>query len=505
MIITEKQIVDLRKQTAFWLKRWYNDPVAYSIEHLKIIPTYQQAEILRALQKYKFVAVRSGHGIGKSKIAAIAINWYLDTHTEPGELTRVPITGAGGSQLESTLWAEVNAVNTRKWATIAKQYTISSERMYLNENPKGCFAVLRTPRIDNPDALQGFHKCFFVIDEGSGVPDEVFEVARGAMGDEGSYGLMMGNPTRLEGYFYNVFHNARSVWHTLHFSSLSSLAEQEYSYQYVNPMGEIVTINHRGRQTTKWINDMREEFGENSNAFKIRVLGEFALGEGDQVIEQTWLKDVFINRDRDENKHHPKIMGVDVARTGNDFSAVCIRQNDQILFIAEWHGADTVLTRRKVELIQSEWKCAAIGIDTIGVGGGLYDELRALGYPVYSVDVNQAAPEPNLAKCKTMRDHLWWKAREFFRTHTVRFNGNEHSDVWRKLQKELIAPRYTVKTGKLIVESKDDMKKRGAKSPNLADALNNTFLRDSNWAKQLITLPEYRKKKKKNFRNFKTV
>ena len=508
MRVSQKFIDKLHFNLAFWLKRWERDPVAYAIEYLGLIPTYQQAKVLRALVTYRFVAAKSGHGIGKSVLAAIATNWYLDTKHRPDLLTRVAITGSGGSQLESTFWSELSRLNNMKWRFLKDQYTVKTDRMYNIENPNQCFAVLRTARQDNPDALAGFHDCLFIIDEASAIPNKIFEVARGAMGDPNCYGLMLGNPTKLSGYYYDAFQGSE-VWKCFTFSSEDSLYEEEYSYHYVDSFGNLIEITHRGRQTKAWVSDMEKDFGRNSNVFKIRVLGEFAsLGE-DLVIEPRWTENIFTNPPQEDTKNRKRVMGVDVAWKGDDNSAVVIRQGNEVLFIQEWHGADPTETSERVQLIQQEWKCHKIFVDANGVGAGTYSDLKREKEPVVAVNVSETPPEDfktqGKFKPKTLRDSLWWNSREFIRINPVSFAGNAEHEDWKKLKKELSIPTYEIKGGKIIVESKDAMRKRGLKSPNFADAFNMTMLYDREGKPLPLAANAQKKKKKKKRPNWKVI
>lgn len=478
MIISPQSVDRANGELAFWLQRWGRYPLGYAIECCGIVPTYQQAQVLNALAKHHFVAVRSGHGIGKSKLIGIVTNWYLDTQKRPGRSCRIPITGAAYDQLKDIVLPEISNVNGGKWPILAKNYEITSEAVYHRQERESWFASLRTARADNPTALQGFHDCLFVIEEAFGVPEPIFEVARGAMGDPGSYGLMVGNPTSNAGYVYNAFHSRKSVWHCLHFSSADSLSDTEYSYPYIDPLGNVITIRHCGRQTREWMEDMKAEFGEESNTYKIRVLGEFASGTDDLVIEPRWLKDVRNNPDPGDLASRKKVMGVDVARSGNDDTSICIRQGRKILHIESWHGADLVQSRQRVTARFKEFGCDSAQIDIIGVGAGLYDEMRYAGFRVSPVTVSNSAPEDSDAQCKLLRDYLWWKGRKYFRAGNCVFAGDGRESEWDGLAKELTTPTYSYKGGKVVVESKDELKKRGFHSPNRADAFLMTLLDD---------------------------
>lgn len=478
-----EEIENVQRALSFWLRRWYRCPLAYVIEMIGDIPTHQQAQILKAFEHHNFVAVKSGHGIGKSKLTGWLVNWWLDTRGK-----RAPITGAGGDQLCDIIWPEVILTNDRKWEWISKQYEKTTEELRQKNARELAKAVLRTARADNDDALQGFHDCMFFIDEASGVRDGIFEVASGAMGDPGAFGFMDGNPTRLSGYMYNVFHK-KTRWYTLSFSSEDSLAEKEYSYNYVDPLGNIRTITTHGRQTMKWVQDMRTDYGINSNAYRVRVLGEFANMGRDQVVEGRHLEKVFshnlpkLGKDRIDRRYKRR-MGIDPAYTGDDDTGVVIREGDEILHVEFWHGFDIVESFQRAKMLFDEWDCDTVHVDTVGVGAGLFDMFRhtirngKMGYPAVRVMCSESAPEDDDGECSKLRDWLWWKCRKFFRTRNVKFAGKVEDAAWKQLSDEILAPTYKIANGKIKVEGKDEMKSRGLRSPNLADALNLTFFED---------------------------
>jgi hypothetical protein len=482
-MISVDDVENTIKDLKFWLRRWYRCPLAYVIECIGDIPTHQQAQILKAFEHHNFVAVKSGHGIGKSKLMGWLANWWVDTRGK-----RAPITGAGGDQLQDIVWPEIVTVNNQKWEWISQQYEKTSEELRQKKNKEIAKAVLRVARIDNDDALQGFHDCMFFIDEGSGVRDGVFEVASGAMGDPGAYGFMAGNPTKLSGYMYNIFHKP-TFWHTMSFSSQDTLAEEEYKYTYIDPLGNIRIINTKGRQTRQWVENMRKEYGENSNTFKIRVLGEFANAGKDFVIEPKYLDNLSnhglsrLGQDRIKRKYKRR-MGIDPAWTGDDDTGVVIREGDAVLHVESWHGFDIVESFERAKIIYDEWDCDVVHVDTVGVGAGLYDLFRhtmhrgQFGYPAVKVHCSERAPEDEDGRCQKLRDWLWWKSRKFFRTKNVKFAGGKEEAAWKQLSTELAAPTYKIQNGCIVVENKDEMKKRGLRSPNLADALNLTFFED---------------------------
>jgi hypothetical protein len=139
---------------------------------------------------------------------------------------------------------------------------LKADKFELREDPKQSFAVARTARKEQPEAFQGYHSpnMLFIADEASGIDDIIFEVGKGAMSSPGAKTIMTGNPTRTQGYFYDAFHRMRAFWRTM-----------------------TVPCSSSSQVAQKYIEECKEEYGEDSNMFRVRVLGEFPQ-EGDNVI-----------------------------------------------------------------------------------------------------------------------------------------------------------------------------------------------------------------------------
>ena len=177
--------------------------------------------------------------------------------------------------------------------------------------------------------------------------------------------------------------------------------------------------------------------------------------------------------------------GLDVARFGDDRTALVKRAGNVIIEVPKmWRGKDTMQVAGLIKLEYDEAmdaKCEPheILVDVIGIGAGVVDRLRELGLPVRGINVAEspAVREQYLR----LRDELWWKAREWFGNRACKIpepqgltNGEE--DPMELLISELSQPKYTASSsGKILIETKDDMKKRGLSSPDLADAFCLTF------------------------------
>jgi hypothetical protein len=325
-----------------------------------------------------------------------------------------------------------------------------SLQVQLVTSPTGSFAVGRTGQKGNPEALQGFHSenLLFILDEASGIDDEVFHVAQGALSTPGAKVLMTANPTRTSGYFYDSHHKMRNRWHTIKVSCVDS-----------------------PRVSQQYIDDMAAQFGLDSSIYNVRVLGEFPNTE-DDVLIPLYLLEAALERDVEPSESFRPVWGLDVARYGDDRTALAKRQANVLMEpVKAWHGNDLMQTVGRIvqeyRLTDSFERPSAILVDSIGIGSGVVDRLKELGLPVRGINVAETPTGDEFAR---LRDELWWKTREWFEDRSCKLCDD------LELISELSEVKYEVNSsGKLKIESKDDMKKRGRKSPDLADAFILTF------------------------------
>jgi hypothetical protein len=393
----------------------------------------------------KRLAIRSGHGVGKTALLAWIVLWFAFTRRN----YKIPITANSQDQLRDVTWAELV-----KWARILPdglrdQLEIGVERIALRADPENNFIVPRTASRDRPEAMQGFHaeNLLFVVEEASGIDDIAFEVASGALSTPDAIIVMAGNPTRMSGYFYRAFHGNRTNWYCLH-----------------------VPCSDSSRVSPDYVRQMRDEYGENSNAYRVRVLGEFPL-VGDASVIPLAMIEAAVNRDV-EPTMHSVVWGVDIARYGDDRCALVKRRGNTVLEPAKvWSQQDTmhsvgVIAREFVEAPDHE-RPSSINVDVIGVGAGVVDRLRELGMPVCGINVGESPEQPE--RFMRLRDELWWRVRDWFRA-ACKIPADD------ALISDLVGPTYKIlSTGKVQIESKDDMKRRAVRSPDVADAFCLTF------------------------------
>jgi len=356
--------------------------------------------------------------------------------------------------MNDVLWAELSIwhnVMKQVNPALGEQFDWKTEEFCLRESPKISFAVARTARPEKPEALQGLHahggSVMVIADEASGVDDKIFEAGRGAMAGENSFVILASNPTRLSGLFYETHTKLKALWGTLQ----------------VN--GEDVPL-----QTESFREDIIYQYGKDSNYYRVNVTGEFPSSEDDVVIPaELWhaaLK-------RDVRPFGGRIWGVDVARFGSDRTVLVKRcENATLEKHKSWSGMDTMQTSGR---IHAEWsktppdeRPQAIMVDVIGIGAGVCDRLQELDLPAIGINVAESASIED--RYLRMRDELWFRARGFLEKKSCKLIED---DV---LTGELSLPQYTfTSNGKIKVESKDEMRRRYPRSPDVADAFCLTF------------------------------
>ena len=447
------------------LEIWYDDPVKFVKEALGVVPEPWQARTMRQIQNNDRIAVKSGHGVGKSALLAWVILWWLLTRFP----SKVACTAPTSHQLDDVLWGEI-----AKWYRMLPDglrvlLTVTSDKVFLNAAPQESYAVARTARKEKPEAFQGFHSSnmLFIVDEASGVDPIIFEVGEGAMSTAGAKTLLTGNPTRTSGYFYDVFNKMKKWWVT-----------------------STVSCSESSQSTDIYVQQMADKWGTESNVYAVRVLGEFPKDDDDAVIPRALLHSA-VDRDIIIHPSEPVIWGLDVARFGSDKTALCIRKGRSMPNpIETWQGKDTMQVAGiikgkydKVLRFDTE-RPIAIMVDSIGIGAGVVDRLREMGLPVRGVNVAESASVDTLYA--RLRDELWFRAKDYFEGKDVTMCADDD------LIEELASVKFAYTSlGKLKAESKDEMKKRGLPSPDLADAFcltlaHNNMPGNNTWNSKLV-------------------
>jgi len=440
------------------LQLYHDDPILFSQQVLEIDPDDQQKEVITSLyNSKKKSSVRSGRGTGKTYTAGIVIWHFLCTRSN----SQVYITAPSGGTISGAIWPTLGKMYDRMNPIYKDQFEFQTSRIKHLEHPHTWFAQSRTARLENPDALAGTHakNMLYIIDEASGVSDEMFKVILGSLTETNNYILMVSNPRRLSGFFFDSHKPSnRNVFTQLHMSAIKS--------QWV---------------TKESIQNWENMYGVDSNHYKVEVLGEFPDREDEAIIP---MKIVLEATNRTEEPVGDIRWGLDVG-AGNDKS-VLIKRQGPVLFpdIKKYKFKDTMRVVGKVVeeyyATPEELRPVSIYVDTIGVGKGAGDRLREQGLPIVPAVASNRA---YMKKYNYNAKSEWWKEMyEWFRDQKPQIPDDD------ELIEELTTCRAVPSSdGRFKVEPKDKYKSRLKRSPDTADALAITFSLKSKKTVGIIT------------------
>ena len=437
--------------------------MAFAREVLGVDLWSKQVEVLTALTEGRRVAVKAGNGLGKGFCAAVAVLWFM--HSHPDEAITLS-TAPTFRQVRHILWRQLRrlyrpAAEALGGTMLDTRWELSDQRYAMGLSA------------DSADQFQGFHSpnMFIVVDEAEGVKEEIYEAIEAVMTSADPLLLLIGNPTSMDGAFRRAFFDEREIYRNITISALDS------------PNVKAGSIVVPGLTTSAWVEERKKIWKEDSFRYFTRVLGQFAEQGEDTLIKlsdlerasgrvidaESWTVDGETVTPAYRPADNDAILAVDVARYGSDRSVILRRRGDCVEDIQVLHQMDTMQVAGWVAAAVREHKPSRVYIDEIGVGAGVLDRLRELGHPARGVNVAQRAQEED--RFVNQRAEGYWRLRELFEQGLIRIPDDN------ELIGELSSMRYNYDSrGRIKIESKDEMRRRGLPSPDKADALMLAFL-----------------------------
>ena len=394
------------------------------------------------------VAVASGHGIGKTALISWIILWFLCTRPNP----QIVVTAGTESQLKTKTWRELS-----KWHKLFLKkdwFNWTATKFYQVDNEETWFAAAIPWSANNPDAFQGTHEeggTLIVYDEGSAIDDCIWEATEGAMTTRGSIWVVFGNPVRNTGRFKECFNRYKHRWHCFQIDSRESKKASK-------------------SQIEEWV----EDHGEDSDWVRIRVRGVFPRSGQSEFIPVNLVENAMrFKADGKISRFQPLVLGVDVARFGDDQSVITLRKGRKVLPQLKYRSKDTMeLASLVSDCIQKD-KPSLVFVDEGGLGAGVVDRLRQLGYGSMIIGVVSSHKPSDLNAYANKRVEMWGRMRDWLRQEVELPFDNE-------LLTDLVGPMYSHnKREQILLEKKEDMKRRGMASPDCADSLALTFAESS--------------------------
>lgn len=402
------------------------------------------------------LATASGHGIGKSALVAWIILWGFTTYPD----TIGVVTANTETQLKTKTWAELGRWYNR---FIGKElfYLTATALLSVDKSRERTWRIDQVPWSEkNTEAFAGLHnkgkRLLVVMDEGSAIPDLIYEVTEGALTDANTeiLWLVFGNPTRNVGRFKDCFDPLRhgKYWKSRQIDSRT------------------VSLTNK-TQIAKWI----ESYGEDSDFVRVRVKGQFPRMGEMEFIAGADIDAAMSREDVVANASDPLALGVDVARYGANESVLWFRKGRDARTIPpqSYRGVNTVELATKVSQAFFTYHCDGIFVDGGGVGGGVVDNIRNMQLFCFDVQFG-SSPDGGLAQgtdgeaYANKRAEMWGAMRAWLKHGSLGYDPN--------LRAQLLAPHYGLNSkGKIQLETKEDMMRRGVPSPDKADALALTF------------------------------
>lgn len=440
------------------LIQWKKNPVQFVEENFGVTPDFWQREALMALPHNRRMAFIACKGPGKTAFLAWAVWWFLACFINP----KVICTSISGDNLRDGLWTEL-ALWRAKSPFLMDQFEWLKTRVELKASPETWYATARNwPKSADPgqqaNTMAGLHadNIMFLLDEVGGIPDAVMAAAEAALAnDSGSNPdkcakiLMAGNPTHLAGPLYRAATTERHMWWVKEITADPDAADRT------------------PRVSVQWAREQIEKYGRDNPWVIVNVFGRFPPSSLNTLLGVDEVNDA-MKRGYDEEDFAwaQKRLGVDVARFGDDRTVIFPRQGLVAHQPVTMRNARTPEIAARVAQGIIKWRSEMEFVDgTGGFGAGVVDNLRTAGYEPQEIHFSGKPSDPHYYN---KRAEMWFALAEWVK------RGGALPKI-PELVKELTEPQYTLKDGKFLMESKDQIKARLGFSPDLADALCLTF------------------------------
>ncbi|WP_436664223.1 DEAD/DEAH box helicase family protein [Alicyclobacillus acidoterrestris] len=432
---------------------YWDDPVAFAEDILNFYPDGWQVDVLNDLAHHPRVAVRSGQGVGKTAIEAVAVLWFICCRPN----SRVVCTAPTRQQLQDVLWAEVKKRIDKSKVKPLLVYT--DTRLYVKGRKSTWYATMKTAT--SPDNMQGYHEEYmlFIADEGSGIKDNIMEAILGTLSGAENKLFMCGNPTRNSGTFFDAFHRDRESYKTHKVSSVDS-----------------------PRTNKETIDMLKRKYGEGSNVYRVRVLGEFPEREPDVFIPLEWIEravmtDIARYENGDWVYEGPLHIGADIAYMGDDETVLYVRIGGHVFEPVVLHKSDTTQTAAQIIKLARQYMerygktKVSIKVDMGAMGPGVFDQVvrgcEGLSgqwsiVPVYFGGAGNSEYHDTASV-------MWGVARDMLEANELHLPNDERTIGQLSTRKFSV----TVPKGLIRIEPKLEYKKRHPEegSPDRADSL----------------------------------
>lgn len=474
--------------------RYFNDPVLWAVDYLGIRPWSAQADVAMSLVNNKNVVVKAGHEVGKSWLAGLLICWWVDTRWDLPGGCFVVSTAPSTRQINAIVWREV-----RRFYNLAKKryneglvdhqlpgYITADAHWRLPDGIELGYGA-KPPdggdRESGNDSMSGIHARYVLA-----VGDEAVGLSKGLIGDLAnitsnatSRRFLICNPTNPLSYVASIFKRALKGWamHTISVFDSPNFhgrgicdperCKKYEEHQQMEPYEGFPVEVLETLVDQSYVDDIIEEHGIDSPTYQSRVLGEFAWDMGFTLFRPEDIAKGFDTDIIPDAETKPRL-GVDVSRSkAGDKNTVYKWHDGQLRFVDDWNEPNAMVTADRVHNLALANGVSEVRIDGVGLGGPIADRLRELSGGRYLViEILGGDPSPDRHRWYNFRAWSWWHLQDRMSKGEVDLDVDDD-----KLQEQLLGveiKKRTSGTDSILLESKQEMAKRGVHSPDHADA-----------------------------------
>lgn len=434
--------------------------------------TAYQRESFTTLECERRLSVRGPHGLGKTTTNALAVHWFANTREAARVDWKIITTAGAWRQLIKYLWPEIHKWSHHlDWDAIGRRPYTKHELLDLNL--KLHYGAASAVASSDKELIEGAHadSLLYVYDEGKSIASDVYDASEGAFSAAGptglpeAYGLAQSTPGDTQGRFYDIHTKKPGL--------------EDWKVRHVT-MREVINA---GRMNPGWAKQRAKQWGVDSATYANRVLGEFHSSDEDSVIPLAWVEaanerwQMWVDQGRPVQIGR-RVRGVDVARGGVDLTVIANRIGPIVWPLEEHSLKDTTKIAKLVKAGMHQTDLSIV--DVIGVGAGVVDLLRMWNVATYAFNASRKSGLRDRSGeygFINQRAAMWWTLREML---DPAFEPTLALPLDDALLGELTAPKYWhIPSGKIQVESKDEVRKRLGRSTDRADAVGQSLLTDS--------------------------
>lgn len=471
-LLSVVESVNEELETRALRQKYRDDPVLWAKNIAGVHLWSAQAEVARSVAEGGSVAVKAGHGVGKSFLSGLLICWWIDTRYPE---CFVASTAPSTSQIKAIVWREIQLVRNM----IEKRYKegLIDHKLpgYITSAPDPTwktddgmvigFGRKPPDRSDSGDAFQGIHARNGVLavgDEAVGLTEDLIDALGNITSTKNSARLIILNPTNPLSYAAKLFKNKPANWkfHTISVLNSPNFTEE----RHVTPPEVLESLTDQS-----YVDQKREEYGIGSPQWKSRIEGEFAWDMGFTLIRP---EDIAKGLDCEivPSLETLPVLGVDVSRSKRgDKNTVYKWHDGKLRFVEDWNDPNAMNTAEKIHRHALNLAVSEVRIDGVGLGGPIADRLREFSEGRYEVyEILGGDPSPDKHRFYNFRAWSWWNFQDRLSKGEIDLDPDDED-----LQEQLLGvelKKRTMGNDSILLESKDDMAKRGVHSPDHADA-----------------------------------